>query len=153
MRTIPETGGLATWSGQPAIACRANQPAPLLHEDQSFSYDIKKVLPLTIAWGEKKILSADQHIVGILGEADGEPFMTIEPEVAINDVAIVPNSGMILPAKPAFSGSPSFESSCKFIAWMIFSRVNTASVNPAFNTVYSQAMLLLDASYGYTPVT
>ncbi len=74
------------------------QPAPLLQKDQGFGYAIKKVLPLTTASGEKKILSADQRIVRIFSEADGEPFVAIEPEVEINDVAIVPNSGMILSA-------------------------------------------------------
>ncbi len=74
------------------------QPAPLVQKDQGFGYAIKKLLPLTTASGEKKILSADQRIIRIFDQDTGEPLVAIEPEVELNDVAIVPDSGMILSA-------------------------------------------------------
>ncbi len=74
------------------------QPAPLVEKDQGFGYAIKKIIPLTTSSGEKMILSADQRIIRIFDEADGEPLVAIEPEVEINDVAVVPGSGMILSA-------------------------------------------------------
>lgn len=74
------------------------RPVPLLTKDQGYGFPIKKLIHMTTASQEKKIMSADKKIIKIWDEHDGEPFTSVEPIVDINDVAWCKNTGMLLTA-------------------------------------------------------
>merc|ERR1712000_263441 len=74
------------------------RPTPLLKKDHGYGFPIKKLIHMTTASQEKKILSADKRIVKIWDEADGEPWTSVEPVVDLNDVAWCKDTGMILTA-------------------------------------------------------
>ncbi|SPO04865.1 probable nucleolar protein 10 [Cephalotrichum gorgonifer] len=74
------------------------RPVPLLTKDQGYGFAVHKLIHMTTASQEKKILSADKKIIKIWDEADGEPWTSAEPEVDINDVAWCKDSGLLLTA-------------------------------------------------------
>lgn len=74
------------------------RPTALLKKDHGYGFPIKKLIHMTTASQEKKILSADKRIVKIWDEADGEPWTSVEPVVDLNDVAWCKDTGMILTA-------------------------------------------------------
>lgn len=74
------------------------RPTPLLKKDHGYGFPVKKLIHMTTASQEKKILSADKRIVKIWDEADGEPWTSVEPVVDLNDVAWCKDTGMILTA-------------------------------------------------------
>ncbi|ROT36269.1 WD repeat-containing protein [Sodiomyces alkalinus F11] len=74
------------------------RPVPLLSKDQGYGFPIKKLIHMTTASQEKKIMSADKRIIKIWDELDGEPFTSVEPIVDLNDVAWCKNTGMLLTA-------------------------------------------------------
>jgi ribosome biogenesis protein ENP2 len=73
-------------------------PVPLLQKDQGLGFPVKKLMHLTTASQEKKILSADKRVVKLWDEHDGTPWTSVEPLVDINDVAWCKNTGMLLSA-------------------------------------------------------
>lgn len=74
------------------------RPTALLKKDHGYGFPVKKLIHMTTASQEKKILSADKRIVKIWDEADGEPWTSVEPVVDLNDVAWCKDTGMILTA-------------------------------------------------------
>lgn len=62
------------------------RPVPLLTKDQGYGFPIKKLIHMTTASQEKKILSADKKIIKIWDETDGTPWTSVEPIVDLNDV-------------------------------------------------------------------
>lgn len=73
-------------------------PVPLLQKDQGLGFPVKKLMHLTTASQEKKILSADKRVVKLWDEQDGKPWTSVEPLVDINDVAWCKDTGMLLSA-------------------------------------------------------
>ncbi|KAK1988063.1 WD40-repeat-containing domain protein [Colletotrichum cereale] len=74
------------------------RPVPLLTKDQGYGFPIKKLIHMTTASQEKKILSADKRIIKIWDETDGTPWTSVEPIVDLNDVAWCKDTGMLLTA-------------------------------------------------------
>lgn len=74
------------------------RPIPLLRKDQGYGFPVHKLIHMTTASREKKILSADKKIIKIWDEADGEPWTSAEPTVDLNDVAWCKDSGLLLTA-------------------------------------------------------
>lgn len=74
------------------------RPIPLLRKDQGYGFPVHKLIHMTTASLEKKILSADKKIIKIWDEADGEPWTSAEPDVDLNDVAWCKDSGLLLTA-------------------------------------------------------
>lgn len=74
------------------------RPVPLLKKDHGYGFPIKKLIHMTTASQEKKIMSSDKRIIKIWDESDGEPWTSVEPVVDINDVAWCKNTGMVLTA-------------------------------------------------------
>lgn len=74
------------------------RPVPLLKKDHGYGFPIKKLIHMTTASQEKKIMSADKRIIKIWDESDGEPWTSVEPIVDLNDVAWCKDSGMLLTA-------------------------------------------------------
>ncbi|RPA96151.1 WD40 repeat-like protein [Choiromyces venosus 120613-1] len=89
-------------------------PNPLLSKDQGYGFPIKtlKFLHSSSSTNSNtrgvetayettstpKVLSADKRIIKIWDQNNGKPWTSIEPSVDINDVCVVPNSGMIFTA-------------------------------------------------------
>ena len=89
-------------------------PNPLLSKDQGYGFPIKtlKFLHSTSSSNSNargveaayettstpKVLSADKRIIKIWDQSSGKPWTSIEPSVDINDVCVVPNSGMLFTA-------------------------------------------------------
>lgn len=74
------------------------RPTPLLKKDHGYGFAVKKLIHMTTASQEKKVLSADKRILKLWDEATGDPWTSVEPLVDINDVAWCKDSGMILTA-------------------------------------------------------
>ncbi|CAM1501998.1 Fc.00g039820.m01.CDS01 [Cosmosporella sp. VM-42] len=74
------------------------RPVPLLKKDQGYGFPVQKLIHMTTASQEKKILSADKRIIKVWDEQTGDPWTSVEPVVDINDVAWCKNSGMLLTA-------------------------------------------------------
>lgn len=74
------------------------RPVPLLRKDQGYGFAVHKLIHMTTASQERKILSADKKIIKIWDEATGEPWTSAEPTVDLNDVAWCKDSGLILTA-------------------------------------------------------
>ncbi|CEI60604.1 Ribosome biogenesis protein ENP2 [Fusarium venenatum] len=74
------------------------RPVPLLKKDQGYGFAVKKLIHMTTASQEKKILSADKRIIKLWDEQTGDPWTSVEPIVDINDVAWCKNTGMIMTA-------------------------------------------------------
>ncbi|PKS11411.1 hypothetical protein jhhlp_003174 [Lomentospora prolificans] len=74
------------------------RPVPLLKKDQGYGFAVHKLIHMTTASQEKKILSADKKIIKIWDEGTGEPWTSAEPTVDLNDVAWCKDSGLILTA-------------------------------------------------------
>lgn len=73
---------------------RSNQP--LVTKDQGYGFPIKNIGFLQAPTLTDKIYTADKRIIKIWDTKNGSPFTSIEPNVDINDVAHVPDSGMFL---------------------------------------------------------
>lgn len=74
------------------------RPIPLLRKDQGYGFPVHKLIHMTTASMEKKVLSADKKIIKIWDEATGEPWTSAEPTVDLNDVAWCKDSGLLLTA-------------------------------------------------------
>ncbi|KPM37397.1 Ribosome biogenesis protein enp2 [Neonectria ditissima] len=74
------------------------RPVPLLKKDQGYGFPIQKLIHMTTASHEKKILSADKRIIKVWDESNGDPWTSVEPIVDINDVAWCKDTGMVLTA-------------------------------------------------------
>ncbi|EWG39125.1 hypothetical protein FVEG_14980 [Fusarium verticillioides 7600] len=74
------------------------RPVPLMRKDQGYGFPVHKLIHMTTASQEKKILSADKRIIKLWDEATGDPWTSVEPIVDINDVAWCKNTGMIMTA-------------------------------------------------------
>ncbi|KFH46400.1 Ribosome biogenesis protein-like protein [Hapsidospora chrysogenum ATCC 11550] len=74
------------------------RPIPLLKKDHGYGFPVKKLIHMTTASQEKKIMSSDKRIIKIWDEANGDPWTSVEPVVDINDVAWCKDTGMILTA-------------------------------------------------------
>ncbi|CAZ84440.1 unnamed protein product [Tuber melanosporum] len=88
-------------------------PTPLISKDQGYGFPIKtlrflhssspnsNVRGVETAYettSTPKVLSADKRIIKIWDQASGKPWTSVEPSVDINDVCVVPNSGMLFTA-------------------------------------------------------
>ncbi|CUS11013.1 unnamed protein product [Tuber aestivum] len=89
-------------------------PNPLLSKDQGYGFPIKTLKFLHSPSSSNsntrgvetayettstpKVLSADKRIIKIWDQASGKPWTSIEPSVDINDVCVVPSSGMLFTA-------------------------------------------------------
>lgn len=77
-------------------------PNPLLVKDQQYGFPIQNLKFLhtksSAFSSEPKVMSADKRIIKIWDQQTGAPWTSIEPTVDINDVCIVPDSGMIFTA-------------------------------------------------------
>ncbi|CAN6605396.1 ribosome biogenesis protein Enp2p [Trichomonascus vanleenenianus] len=71
-------------------------PAPLLRKDQGYGFPVHSIRWIDTQGAPNKILSADKKIVKIWDAANGDPYASCQPSVDINDVALVPDSGMIM---------------------------------------------------------
>ncbi|KAH8176807.1 hypothetical protein LIA77_01889 [Sarocladium implicatum] len=74
------------------------RPVALLQKDHGYGFAVQKLIHMTTASQEKKILSADKRIIKIWDESNGDPWTSVEPVVDINDVAWCKDTGMILTA-------------------------------------------------------
>jgi len=89
-------------------------PNPLLSKDQGYGFPIKTLKFLHSSSSSNsnargveaayettstpKVLSADKRIIKIWDQASGKPWTSVEPSVDLNDVCVVPNSGMLFTA-------------------------------------------------------
>jgi len=69
-----------------------------MKKDQGYGFPVHKLMHMTTASQEKKILSADKRIIKLWDEETGDPWTSVEPIVDINDVAWCKNTGMIMTA-------------------------------------------------------
>ncbi|KAL8393175.1 hypothetical protein RB595_003104 [Gaeumannomyces hyphopodioides] len=74
------------------------RPVPLLKKDHGYGFPIKNLIHMTTSSQEKKILSADKHIIKIWDESSGDPWTSIETVVDINHVAWCKGTGMLFAA-------------------------------------------------------
>jgi ribosome biogenesis protein ENP2 len=74
------------------------RPVPLMKKDQGYGFPVQKLIHMTTASQEKKILSADKRIIKVWDETTGDPWTSVEPLVDINDVAWCKDTGMLLTA-------------------------------------------------------
>ncbi|QPC69677.1 hypothetical protein HYE68_000429 [Fusarium pseudograminearum] len=74
------------------------RPVPLMKKDQGYGFAVQKLIHMTTASQEKKILSADKRIIKLWDEQTGDPWTSVEPIVDINDVAWCKDTGMIMTA-------------------------------------------------------
>ncbi|KAA8906868.1 hypothetical protein TRICI_005052 [Trichomonascus ciferrii] len=68
---------------------------PVQKKDQGFGFPVKNISWIHTEHSSDKIITADKRIVKIWDRNTGEPFTSFEPSVDINDVAYLPDSGMI----------------------------------------------------------
>lgn len=68
---------------------------PLQKKDQGFGFPVKNITWIHTEHSSDKIITADKRIVKIWDRNTGEPFTSFEPSVDINDVAYLPDSGMV----------------------------------------------------------
>ncbi|RPB09423.1 WD40 repeat-like protein [Morchella conica CCBAS932] len=86
-------------------------PTPLLSKDQGYGFPIQNLAFLHSSTNRAsglenayeststpKVLSSCKRIIKIWDATNGKPWTSIEPSVDLNDVCVVPNSGMILTA-------------------------------------------------------
>jgi ribosome biogenesis protein ENP2 len=90
---------VGTHSGQ-AMLYDLRSPRAYLRKDQGYGLPMKN-----LAWVESrdgtesaKILSADGKIIKLWSVLDGTPYTSIEPPLDINDVCLVPDTGLIFVA-------------------------------------------------------
>lgn len=74
------------------------RPSPLMTKDQGFGNHIRKLIHLSTSSEEKMILSADRDIIQVFNETTGDPFLSIQPDVELHDVAWYKDSGMLFSA-------------------------------------------------------
>ncbi|KAJ2865668.1 Small ribosomal subunit biogenesis [Coemansia erecta] len=76
------------------------QSRPWQTKDQQYGLPIKRLawVEPTTAEAEAKVLSADARVIKLWSAQSGKPFTSIEPEHAINDVCLVPGSGLLFAA-------------------------------------------------------
>ncbi|KOS17396.1 Ribosome biogenesis protein ENP2 [Escovopsis weberi] len=74
------------------------RPVALLKKDHGYGFAVQKLIHMTTASQEKKVMSADKRIIKIWDELTGDPWTSVEPVVDINDVAWCKNTGMLLTA-------------------------------------------------------
>lgn len=74
------------------------RPVALLKKDHGYGFPVQKLIHMTTASQENKLMSADKRIIKIWDEATGDPWTSVEPVVDINDVAWCKNTGMLLTA-------------------------------------------------------
>lgn len=103
-------GGLTLATGNSAgmvTLYDIRSPNPLLSKDQGYGFPIKALKFLHSSSGVRgayeststpKVLSSDKRIIKIWDQESGKPWTSIEPSVDINDVCLVPDSGMIFTA-------------------------------------------------------
>ncbi|KAJ1931973.1 Small ribosomal subunit biogenesis, partial [Kickxella alabastrina] len=83
------------------------QARPWQTKDQRFGLPVRTLHWLEPARGshvdadEARVLSADARSIKIWGAQSGRPFAAIEPAAAVNDVCVVPGSGLLLVAGEA----------------------------------------------------
>jgi ribosome biogenesis protein ENP2 len=83
------------------------RPLPFLRKDHGYGFPIKVLKHMTTASQERKLLASDKRIIKIYDATSGDLFTSVEPAVDINDVAWIPDTGMLLtanegPAQHAF---------------------------------------------------
>ncbi|WPK23187.1 hypothetical protein PUMCH_000415 [Australozyma saopauloensis] len=70
-------------------------PTPSVIKDQGYGFDIKKIIWIDEnSQDSSKIMTADKRIAKVWNRLDGKPFTSMEPNVDINDVEYVKDSGM-----------------------------------------------------------
>lgn len=70
-------------------------PTPSVVKDQGYGFDIKKIIWIDDnSTDSNKIMTADKRIAKIWSRIDGKPYTSMEPNVDINDVEYVKDSGM-----------------------------------------------------------
>lgn len=70
-------------------------PTPLIVKDQGYGFDIKKIIWIDEnSTDQNKIMTADKRIAKVWSRLDGKPYTSMEPNVDINDVEYVKDSGM-----------------------------------------------------------
>ncbi|KAJ1841563.1 Small ribosomal subunit biogenesis [Coemansia sp. RSA 2703] len=83
------------------------QARPWQIKDQRFGLPVKTLEWLEPSRGvhieapEARVLSADARSIKLWGATSGKPFTAIEPPAAVNDVCVVPDSGLLLVAGEA----------------------------------------------------
>jgi len=73
-------------------------PVPLLKKDHGLGQPVRKLMHIATASHEKKILSADKKLIKLWDEEDGTPWVSMEPDVDVNDVEWCRNTGLLLTA-------------------------------------------------------
>ncbi|RKP30443.1 WD40 repeat-like protein [Metschnikowia bicuspidata] len=74
-------------------------PTPSVVKDQGYGLDIKKIIWIDHNSSDAdKLMTADKRIAKVWNRMDGKPFTSMEPNVDINDVEYVKDSGMFLMA-------------------------------------------------------
>lgn len=72
---------------------------PSLVKDQGYGFDIKKIIWIDEnSTDTSKIMTADKRIAKVWSRLDGKPYTSMEPNVDINDVEYVKDSGMFFMA-------------------------------------------------------
>ncbi|KAJ2905631.1 Ribosome biogenesis protein ENP2 [Zalerion maritima] len=74
------------------------RPAPILTRNQGIGEPVQKMIHMTTASGEKKILSTDARFIKIWDELTGDPWASIESIVDLHDVVWCKQTGMLLTA-------------------------------------------------------
>lgn len=70
-------------------------PTPSVVKDQGYGFDIKKIIWIDEnSTDSNKIMTADKRIAKVWSRLDGKPYTSMEPNVDINDVEYVKDSGM-----------------------------------------------------------
>eukprot|EP00039_Didymoeca_costata_P011153 m.154237 g.154237 ORF g.154237 m.154237 type:complete len:701 (-) comp15080_c0_seq3:2613-4715(-) len=68
---------------------------PLLKKDHMYGLPVKKVI---FHEASKQVISADSKVIKIYGQETGENFVSLEMPADINDVCVVPDSGLFFVA-------------------------------------------------------
>jgi ribosome biogenesis protein ENP2 len=91
--------GVGTKAGQ-TLLYDLRSPQPYLSKDQGYGLPIKKIswLDSPDRMGNALVLSADNKIIKLWSATNGEPFVSMEPPLDVNDVCPVPNTGLIFVA-------------------------------------------------------
>lgn len=73
-------------------------PTPWLTKDQQYGLPIKSLHWYDDYSDGGKVISADKKVIKIWNQSDGQNFSSIEPNSDINDVCVVPQSGLLFVA-------------------------------------------------------
>ncbi|ESO09911.1 hypothetical protein HELRODRAFT_72901 [Helobdella robusta] len=96
----PTIMGVGTSTGQIQIyEMRVNKP--IVTKDHNFNLPVKCIKFHRNDKNDNLVLSIDKRILKMWNQDTGKPFTSIEPESSLNDLCVVPNSGLMFMANEA----------------------------------------------------